>query len=179
MSLMQNCQLHICENIQCGGFCWVPELRRLFFPRLIWTIFGIFVLQDLNSTKLLSLKELPPEARDVGRTQGADLGDVKIQELCRTEGRRECSVLYHSEREDVWKQPGLFPQSNQACKLGKRLLVRDTNKIQLVTLDWLQRSCMQMGGKFKERQWSLQHSSPGLMADNDISCIMHKHSNLL
>lgn len=96
-----------------------------------------------------------------GRTDSADLGDVK-KELCRTEGRRECSVLHHSEREEVWRQPGLFLQSNQACKLGKRLLVRDTKENQLVTLDWLQRSCMQMGGKFREHQPSRR----GLMADN-------------
>lgn len=64
MSVMQNCQLHTCENIQLGGFWWAPELRRLYIPHLVSTIFEIFALQDLNSTKLSSLQELPREARD-------------------------------------------------------------------------------------------------------------------
>lgn len=29
MFLMQNCQLHICKNIQYAGFCWALELQRL------------------------------------------------------------------------------------------------------------------------------------------------------
>lgn len=91
---MQNCQLHICENIHRGGFWWALELRRLYFPHLILTIFEIFVLQYLNSTKLSSLKELCPGRQRQGRTEGADLGDVK-KELCRTEGRLEYSVLCH------------------------------------------------------------------------------------
>lgn len=77
MSLTQNRQLHICENIQSGGFCWAPERRRLYFPHLISAIFEIFVLHDLNSTELPSLNEPPPEASD----RAADLGAVKKRTL--------------------------------------------------------------------------------------------------
>lgn len=166
MSLTQNRQLHICKNIQSGGFCWAPERRRLYFPHLISAIFEIFVLHDLNSTELPSLNEPPPEASD----RAADLGAVK-KELFRVEGRRECGVLCPSEREDVWKHPGLFPQPNQACELGERLLLWDTKKEQLVTVVWLQRSCTQVGGKLKGRRPSLQH---WWLIRTVISCSKHK-----
>lgn len=168
MSVMQNCQLHICENIQRGGFWWAPELRRLYIPHLISTIFEIFALQDLNSTKLSSLQELPLEARDravqivqIWETLKKNSAGLKVGESAAS------SIILKGKKFEDNQDSSCSP--TKRANWGKGFLVRDTNENQLVTLDWLQRSCMQMGGKFKEHQPSRQ----GLMADNYCDLMQH------